>query len=499
MRTALGLMLALTALTAAGDYMDHFVIREDVGIHKAPYLGPAELVVIPIEVATGPPMDTDALAAFFAPDNNDGFVHYYRTASLGRYQPHVTVAPKVLYPSCPLPPDQFPTCSVARGDIAAFTAGLDMIRDVVRRERDENGFDFSKLDVNGRNGTPDGWADGVMLLTNVDFGGIAFPFGYYNRGDNLDGGMGGPLIVNGVKIGHVAIAGNNEWIVLVHEFGHVLGLTDLYSESPVYDGLWLSQMGAWGYDKKIPLPDAESRFRLRWDNWHQVSGKQRVRIHPVETLGEVWRLGVGDEYFLVENRGPGDFDQFLTGRGLAVFHVDRTLKQLNGQEGRFQDRILNCVDCDPWHPYIGWVQADGTFRIENNQRPDYPNMLFLPGDSLHPDPSGQAPSASHPVLSSNFYSGQSSGISISDIKLETDGTFEVTLEGPKGCDEQLCASGDGCQPETCSDPKDWNAGGCSTGAGLVPFGLILLLRALCRGAPGSRLQVRASRGALESA
>jgi hypothetical protein len=42
--------------------------------------------------------------------------------------------------------------------------------------------------------------DGVMLLTNVPFGGIAFPFGYYNRDDNLAGGLGGPLIVDGVKI-----------------------------------------------------------------------------------------------------------------------------------------------------------------------------------------------------------------------------------------------------------------------------------------------------------
>ncbi len=464
MRTAV-LLLLLATPPSFGDYMDHFVIRQDVGIHKAPYLGPAELVVLPVEISTAPPLDTDAIARFYQPDNNLGFTHYYQTASLGRYQPHVTVAPKVVYATCPLPAAQFPGCSVARGDIAAFTAGLDMIRDVVRRERDENGFDFSRLDVNGRDGQPDGWADGVMLLTNVPFGGIAFPFGYYNRGDNLAGGMGGPLIVNGVKIGHVAIAGDSDVTVLVHEFGHVLGLTDLYSESDAYAGLWLSQMGAWGYDEKIPLPDAETRFRLRWGNWHQVSGRQRVRINPVETLGEVWRLGVGDEYFLVENRGPGDFDRFLPGRGLAVFHVDRTLKQLDGQEGGFQERILNCVDCDPWHPYIGWVQADGKFGIEDNRPPDYPHMLFHPGDHLGADPGGQAPSASHRVLSSNLYSGAASQVAIDDIELNADGSFDVTLTGPKGCDETLCPAGDGCAPVTCADPKDWNAGGCAAWGG----------------------------------
>jgi hypothetical protein len=436
--------------------MDHFVVREDVGPHKAPYLGHAELVVMPVEVSTAAPLDIAAIEHFFASDNPDGFVHYYTTASLGRYVPHVTVAPKVVYATCPLPIDQFPNCSVARGDIAAFTAGIDMIRDVVRRERDENGFDFSTTDINGHAGTKDGWSDGVLLLTNVQFG--------------------GPLIVNDTRIGHVAIVGDGDFIVLVHEFGHVLGLTDLYSESDAYAGLWLSEMGAWDYDAKIPLPDAETRFRLRWDDWHQVSGKQRVHVHPVETTGEVWRLGEGDEYFLVENRGPGAYDQFLTQRGLAVFHVDRTLPQMKGDEGYFQERIIDCVDCDPWHPYIGWVQADGKFRIEANQPPDYPNMLFGPGDSLKPDPSGMAASKDHQVLSSNFYSGASSGISISDIVLEKDGSFEVTLVAPKGCADTLCASGDGCAPVTCEDPKQWNAAGCSSAGGADWVVMIVLAR-----------------------
>ena len=62
-----------------------------------------------------------------------------------------------------------------------------MIRDVVKKSA-EAGVDFSAYDVNSRKGGPDGWADGVMLFTNVDFGGIAFPFAYFNRGDNLNGG-----------------------------------------------------------------------------------------------------------------------------------------------------------------------------------------------------------------------------------------------------------------------------------------------------------------------
>jgi M6 family metalloprotease-like protein len=476
--------IALVVSVCAGslahaDYMDHFVQREDVGPRKAPYLGEAKLVLIPIEVAGFPPIDEAALQHFFSPDDPNGFVRYYETVSLGRYRPRVTVAPKVQYATCPLPAATFPTCEVARGDISAFSAGMDMMREVVKKT-DEAGFDFSQFDVNGRRGTADGWIDGVMLLTNVPFGGIAFPFAFFNRGDNLNGGTSGPLTVDGIKIGHFAVAGENDQFVMVHEFGHVLGLTDLYDESGKYDGLYLSLMGTWGYDPNIPLPDAETRFRLRWGNWHQVQGRQRVTIHPAETTGEIYRLGIGDEYFLIENRGPGGaFDRSLPERGLAVFHVDRTVK-LGGVEGNFVDRILDCVNCDAYHPYIRLLQADGLFEIERNRRFG-PGDLFTAGSFLRPDARGIPLSKVNEVNSTNFYSGAVSELKLDDVRVLDDGSIEVTLDAPATgqCDERLCAEGEACAPVTCGETEKKT--GCSVGASLLPaLGLLLLEKGLRR-------------------
>ena len=466
----LPLALVLLSGAASADYMDHFAIREDVGPHKAPSLGEVKILVMPVEVKGHPPLDLAALERFFSPDDPDGFVHYYETASLGRYRPRVTVGPKITFDTCPLPAATFPDCSVARGDINAFGAGIDMIREVVKQTRDQ-GFDFSTIDVTGRRGGPDGWVDGVMLLTNVPFGGIAFPIGYFNHDDNLDGGTGGPLIVNGVKVGHVAIAGDGNPYVLVHEFGHLLGLTDLYDESGTYAGLHLSVMGTWGYDANIVLPDAETRFRLRWANWHQVQGEQRVRIPPVETSGQVYRLGTGDEYFLVENRGPGEFDKSLHTRGLAVFHVDRTVG-IDGREGAFVQRLLNCVNCDPWHPYIGLLQADGQFDIEKHQPFDEYGDLFRAGSALKVDPSGQAPSKDHLVLSSNYWSGAASGLKIGNIVVRSDGSIDATLTAPATgqCDDRLCADGDGCAPVDC--------GVSNAGCTAAPGGLLAALAAV---------------------
>jgi hypothetical protein len=351
---------------------------------------------------------------------------------------------------------------------------MDMMREVVRKT-DEAGFDFSVHDVNGRRGTADGWLDGVMLLTNVPFGGIAFPFAFFNRGDNLAGGTSGPLIVDGVKVGHLGIAGETDVLVMVHEFGHLLGLTDLYDESGSYDGLWLSFMGAWRYDADILLPDAETRFRLRWANWHQVQGRQRVVIRPAETSGDVYRLGVGDEYFLVENRGPGGtFDGALPERGLAVFHVDRTVK-LGGVEGNFVERILDCVNCDAWRPYIRLLQADGRFEIEADKRFGAGD-LFGPGSFLRPDERGTPFSKDNAVNSTNFYSGAASGFRLEDVRVLADGSIEVTLDAPESgqCDERLCAEGEGCAPVTCGAAPGVKSG-CAVSEGLLPVLAALLL------------------------
>lgn len=442
------LFLSVTsACLARADYMDHYVLRDDVGVHKAPALGDTKVVLIPVEVAGFPAFDRTALEAFFAPTGV--FVRYFETASLGRYRPRVTVAPTVRYAQCPLPADVFPGCAIGRGDLSAVTTGMTLMEEVLRKA-DEAGLDFARFDVNGKNGKPDRWVDGVMLLINTPFGGIGFPFAYFNDKQ--------PLIIDGVKIGHLAIAGDSDKYVMVHEFGHLLGLTDLYDESGSYDGLFLSFMGAWYYDPQIPLPDAETRFRLRWGNWHQVQGTQQVRIAPVETSGQVYRLGVGDEYFLVENRGPGgQFDQRLPERGLAIFHVDRGVK-LSGEEGTFINRIIDCVNCDPWHPYIGLQQADGKHEIEAGGN-------FGAGDLYR----------TGATFEGTLYDGGTPGLKVSHITVNDDGTIDATLEAPASgqCDETLCASGEGCAPVTCgpTPPKS----GCAVSPALVPVLALLLL------------------------
>jgi hypothetical protein len=68
-------VLLVCCLSSRADYMDHFVNREDVGIHKAPSLGKSKLVLIPIEVQGFLPFDRARLESFFSSDPK-GFVSF---------------------------------------------------------------------------------------------------------------------------------------------------------------------------------------------------------------------------------------------------------------------------------------------------------------------------------------------------------------------------------------------------------------------------------------
>lgn len=140
--------------------------------------------------------------------------------------------------------------------------------------------------------------------------------------------------------------------VFCHEFGHVLGLPDLYdtTDSPTSSegvGEWdLMSTGVYThgvagtYGSTPAHMSAWSKIRLGWvtPTW-VLQDSAGVTIPPVENSGQVFRLwtnGADDgEYFLVENRQPIGFDAGLVrssieagdgpSHGLIIYHVDDTI------------------------------------------------------------------------------------------------------------------------------------------------------------------------------
>ena len=160
--------------------------------------------------------------------------------------------------------------------------------------------------------------------------------------------------------------GSNQLItigVFCHEFGHVLGLPDLYDYDYDSDGVGMWSImagGSWGGGGARPVHfDAWCKTQLGWITPQVVQeGMDQERIDAVEhdpDIYQLFALGIPTyEYFLVENRRWISFDISLPGEGLLIFHVDDSVPNNNNQD----------------HYMVAVEQADGEFDLENNNGSD---------------------------------------------------------------------------------------------------------------------------------
>ncbi len=516
---AVFLVTAVCALLASppahADFIDHFATTEDVGRAKVPAFGSARVLVLTIEVDGFDPLDMEAIEAYFdpnAPAGQPSFTDYFKRMSQGAYEPVADVIEPIRFEGCPLPEDYFgfEDCFIPRNGgggaeaLDTLEVGLGLLEEIIERVDEERGVDFSLYDTNGPDGQPDGWIDGVLLLHNINFGGIALPVFFVRRD--------GPIIVDETQINIVGIAESPN--VALHEFGHLLGWADLYDESGKTQGLQYSSMGSWGYETPPPALDAFSRIAVGWAEPQVVKVGQSltdVRLPPVADSGAILQLGEGDEYFLVENRGAvsGDYiDAGIDGRGLAVYHVNKA-RLPNPQEGGWPLRLLNCLNCEPWEPFLMNEQADGKFNLQSQlgRRNDDDDLFKDADDKLVPNTINFLPlDENNKAYSSNTYNGAVTGVSLTNVRVQGDDILvDVSVEEPcsivscnsgKVCVEGRCVEGDDVPDDNPDDdtPDDEtpeetasasSGGGCATsptqsGGAATLFMLLLLGLALRR-------------------
>jgi len=151
--------------------------------------------------------------------------------------------------------------------------------------------------------------------------------------------------------------------VFCHEFGHVLGLPDLYDYDYDSDGVGMWSVmagGSWGGGGATPVHfDAWSRYALGWVIPTVVLDPlENEAIDAVEFSPDVYQLfSLGQEnyeYFMVENRRRQAFDVSIPGEGLLIYHIDESVPNNNNQE----------------HYKVAVEQADGEYDLENNRGAD---------------------------------------------------------------------------------------------------------------------------------
>ena len=165
--------------------------------------------------------------------------------------------------------------------------------------------------------------------------------------------------------------------VYAHEFGHNLGLPDLYDTNNISEGVggWsIMGSGSWaGPDMMGDVPvefDGWSRAFLGWTTPEVVPNGTTVESVPqIEgSGGKVLRLNTSknNEYFLIENRQKTSYDQFMAGNGLLIWHIDSTIANPNSTY--WQDNTVNSTGSySPPHHGIDVVEADGKNELDSGR------------------------------------------------------------------------------------------------------------------------------------
>jgi immune inhibitor A len=144
--------------------------------------------------------------------------------------------------------------------------------------------------------------------------------------------------------------------VLCHEFGHLLGLPELYAPGGATHegiGVWgLMGQGTWlGRGSQPPHPSAWEKLRLGWVDVETIERTTRgVELPAIEVEPRVVRIpalpGRPDEYYLLENRARIGADRGLPGEGLLVWHVDESVQGFRTAQSNAAHKLLHLVEAD---------------------------------------------------------------------------------------------------------------------------------------------------------
>jgi M6 family metalloprotease-like protein len=276
------------------------------------------------------------------------------------------------------------------------------------------GIDFSKYD-NDKNGE----VDGVMVLHS----GPGAEEGSQNQYIWSHRWSISPKKYDGVYIEDYAINPESRNFqsrmigigVLCHEFGHLLGLPDLYDVTYASSGIgnWsLMAGGCWLDDENTPANnDAWSRIELGWIKPVTIEAAGYYILKPAANDSTVYKVltPVSTEFFLLENRQKTGFDKQLPYKGMAIWHIDQAVLNVTLSS--------NSVNADKTRKGVDLEEADGTNGLDDpNNRGDAGDLFpgFKMNTSFDDDTKPNA----------KTYNGANSGIRIFSIATLTDSSVK---------------------------------------------------------------------------
>jgi len=299
----------------------------------------------------------------FDPELEGSFSHFFREMSGGKLEVEGDVVPKVY--SSEGPAEHY----ISRDPTQEGRYGK--FNWEVLREADGE-VDFGLYDNDGPDGVPNsGDDDGFVDFLFVNVLGAPEEGFLYRKATGIGSlGLDEPFVTDdpGGPYGHILIwRGSTQRVwafsqavgIMAHEYGHFLGLEDLYDTSfltrphqpPEEDGAGIGSWGLMGWggmgwrgDDAPASMCAWSLEKLGWADVVTLTHDTTVTFEPVRPSHKIYKIPMTEkEYFLVEYRRAEDsyYDRNIPADGLLIWHIDLTGN--NGDE--FHKLVdLECAD-----------------------------------------------------------------------------------------------------------------------------------------------------------
>jgi len=197
--------------------------------------------------------------------------------------------------------------------------------------------------------------------------------------------------------------------VACHEFGHHIGLWDLYSTGigggDTQVGSWsLMDYGVWlgsPAGAKPSHPSGWEKEKLRWLNYVEISsGTRYLTSYSFETsAASVYKLKIPDtetEYFVVYHTSKTAYSPSTPGNGLLIWHIDEGVidgttlsdRKTNNSLNNYSHRTVDIEEADDTDPSVTYGDSGdlwpGTrlnftpgYSNEYNGQPSMVNVLNI--------------------------------------------------------------------------------------------------------------------------
>lgn len=238
----------------------------------------------------------------------------------------------------------------------------------------DDAIDFSQYDIDN-----DGFVDNVYIFyaglseaENTDDPDLIWPHQYY-----IYQGEGIKVTCDGKQIDRYAcsaeITGKHSLTgigAFCHEYGHTFGLVDLYDTDYDLEGEWAagvwcstSLMDAGSYNNNSATPpyfNCIEREMLGLSEGIVLEEGQSYTLEPIHKNGTFYKLETGTrgEYYLFECRSNSEWDRYIGGKGMLVYHIDKNARTTIGGYS-YSKWDMNMVNVTLRHQCADLIEADG--------------------------------------------------------------------------------------------------------------------------------------------